>query len=597
MPDISSQLEGTVDVDSIPQSPTPGMPKRGRAAIIMTPLSAFRVGVVDGLPIIPYDGEFCYDDVGDGSIGYIKYFENTWRFVSQAQNDSKYLQYLRDTGLFENALAGVVSKELTYFMFNPDKRTVIFNNKLVFPDTYCYYAIRKGTRYITRKVLPDNLGEMHMVHMRRILANADRDCYVRKPNCGILAEDAVILDGETYIVEFFDNEKRLIGRDVYHAEFAMAFTGAFNSAGISALRVTTERPYMEYPLARQWTTAVLYRDESIDQLNWMVNLVFDDGSTRDVTNESGLDVHIPAEFTTSNLTGDSPYRVVFTYTSDELGEGESLTETLLVYVIEDVDVTNISTILPVYWYDGGVENKMTDIRDRYLAFGDNTFTFFDVSLRLKHNSFLAPLREQGDNNAQFEQGRLYQNVATEFAIGANGGNLFRPKEYALLFDHLKGTTGPCVFRRYKYGDYTVDPDNTASPPGGNDRYIKDLNRFRIVRNPNGRLELREQLTADSTSQIDYHQFTDVGGRGLLPTHFQIVQVASYLNASGPHYFTSLREVGQLTDFQRDANSLPGQGGVPYIVEFLIVSPKTVDDGDDENSSQKIINAIVAYYQA
>ena len=45
---------------------------RGRAPFLITPLSAFTIGYDGNPPIVPYDKEFCYDDLGDKSVGHIK---------------------------------------------------------------------------------------------------------------------------------------------------------------------------------------------------------------------------------------------------------------------------------------------------------------------------------------------------------------------------------------------------------------------------------------------------------------------------------------------------------------------------------------------
>ena len=596
-------MADTNPVDQVPQSPTPGMVKRGRAALLVTPLSAFTTGSVNGVPIVPYDGEQCYDDQGDMSIGFIKYTGNEWRFISTSQQVSLFIDSLTNTGLFENALQGVVSKELTYFMFNPISRSVIFNNKLVFPDTFAFYAIRKGASYITRRVLPNNLGETNLVAMRRVRANAETDVFVRKPETGMLDMNVIVVDGESYIVEFFDENQRLIARDTYFAEFAHAFTGSFNAAGIRELRIQTSRAYYDHPLAQHgMNCAFLYRNEDPAQLEILASLVFDDGLSRDVSGEMGGRLQVDwGGLNTQNLSGDAPFYVVFTYTSEELGMVDantpaSITSTLRIFVLEDNEITTLlPRIMPVYWPEPGFTAGDTNhLCVRYFMFGANTFTFFDGTLRKVEGPLGDTLFGKAQNGNLALQ-RLYTNVTTEFRAGANGaGQPFRPQEYAVFIDYKKSNAmSGIVFRIYPAGAWVVG--DGANP--GPDRFTKDMNNLRLVLGASGHMSMGHQVAADGrvdpvTPSSAITTFNSLSTPTIKPTHFRISPAPTYLNASGPLYFVSLTPISQITDFTRDAGSLPASPELPYIVEFI---NKTGIDGG-VGYEEKIINAAVAYIQ-
>ena len=98
-----------------------------------------------------------------------------------------------------------MSKELTYFLFNLETRSVIFNNKLVYDDNHRYYAIRKGHEFITGRDFGGTI--VNVCDMVRSETETGSGVYVRKPSVGMILPDITIVDGDSYIVEFFDANK------------------------------------------------------------------------------------------------------------------------------------------------------------------------------------------------------------------------------------------------------------------------------------------------------------------------------------------------------------------------------------------------------
>jgi len=343
---------------------------RGRAPFIICPLSAFSVGVDGEPPITPFDKEFCYDDLGDKSVGHIEYNADgvTWKFVSVSKDVNTYLESLKDTGIFDNAIAGVVSKELTYFLYNLDSRTIIFNDKLVYPNSYKYYSIRKGTSFITGR---DYNGEMiNICDMVLVETETGSGVIVSKPSIGSIAPDAEVVDGDVYIVEFFDATKRLISRDVFYAEYTQTFVGPLASDAAIGIKVVTTRPYPE----EGTNASFLFRGEAIEQLSYLVILMYNNGDEKDITHEVGnIEVHGLNTVDTSNLTGSTPFAVEFVYNPPV---GLSLSTTINVHVITDV-TDNVVEVLPVYYIPS---STISSVVRRYFAI-TNTLSLYEITAK------------------------------------------------------------------------------------------------------------------------------------------------------------------------------------------------------------------------
>lgn len=376
-------------------------PKRGRPVFLVTPLSLF----TDTDAIIPYDDEICYDDKGTGSIGRIKYKDTgVWEFVSESKAITDLLDQLKNTGVIDNASSGLISKELTYFLFdntNPASKTVHFNKNLVYPHTYKYYAIRDGIGYITGIVDGNGAVITNIVSMGGYLLNSggvpvpmgstpSSNQIVMKPNPGFILPNKTINDGDKYIVEFYDESKRLIDRDVFHAEYMLYYAGGDIGDGISELLVT---PSSTTPIG----DAKLFRGASINDITFMVMAKYSGGQVVDVTNtlESKLTIRVGSSnagidtINTSTITGDNPFSLTFTYNPDG---NNPIPKTIKLHVVDDLTMPEPISITPIYFTPN--TNSSTTISKKYWTTDGNGNSYEVTSAKISDNTPLTIVNNQ-----------------------------------------------------------------------------------------------------------------------------------------------------------------------------------------------------------
>jgi len=493
----------------------PGTTLRGRSPFIITPLSAFTVGFDGNPPIVPFNNEFCYDDLGDESVGHIKYYTEDgvekWKFASTCQDVNNYIESLKSTGVFDNAIAGVMSKELTYFLYNLDSRTIIFNDKLVYDDNFCYYAVRKGHLFVTGRDYNGTI--VNVCDMNRSETFSGSGVFVRKPSIGIILPEITITDGDSYIVEFFDANRRLIGRDVFYAEYSEVFTGDISDNAISSLKIITTRPYPEGGV----DSVFLFKGESTDQLGYSLIVEYNNGDTRDVTHEldkitvSGLNT-----IDTTILTTTVPHEVIFEY-NPGAQIGLSVTTSINVHVITDV-TAEVSELIPVYYYESTL---LSSILRRYFAITD-TGIFYEITSKLSDDQ---PVNHSNLPNTT-EQRRT---IETEFNLG-----LFdqTPVTFSYSIDAITEFTTTRI-RRFV--------DSTAS---------NDLIK-RII-------PIDESLSLWNTFNI-----TDVTTGGVIPTHFRVRTIDGFM-------VTNDIIIGSYSLFSKLANTaqIVANKTKPVLVEFF-----------------------------
>jgi len=364
--------------------------KRGRPVFIVTPLSLFTA--VDA--IIPYDNEIVYDDEGTGSIGRIVYKDTgVWEFVSESKAVTDLLGQLENTGVIDNASAGLISKELTYFLFDNVNKTVSFNKNLVYPHTYKYYAIRDGIGYVTG-VVDAGVVTTNIVSMGGYLLNSggtpipmgatpSSNQIVMKPNPGFILPNKTLNDGDRYIVEFYDESKRLIDRDVFHAEYMLYYAGGDIGDGIDELLVTPSSTTAN-------GDAKLFKGASINDITFMVMAKYNGGQVVDVTNTLGSKLTIKVNGTnagidtinTTSITGDNPFLLTFTYNP---AGTNFVSKTVKLHVIDDLTVPN-PVITPIYFTPN--TNSATTISKKYWATDDNGNSYEVTSCKVADASTL-----------------------------------------------------------------------------------------------------------------------------------------------------------------------------------------------------------------
>lgn len=487
---------------------------RGRAPFILTNLSAFTVGVNGNPPIRPYNREFAYDDLGDKSIGHIEFDANEeigWKFVSTCQDINEYLTSLKNTGLFDNAVAGVMSKELTYFLYNNETRSVIFNNKIVYDDNFRYYAIRKGTEFITGADYNGTI--VNICDMVRSETFSGSSVFVRKPSIGAILPNAAIIDGDSFIVEFFDANKKLIGRDVFYAEYMNTFTGSTSDTGISGLRIITTRPYPEGGA----NAASLFKGESVEQLAYSLILEYNNGDAKDVTHETNkITITGLNTINTSVLTGSTPHIVTFEYNPGE-EVGVSVSVDLSVHVVTDI-TAEVAELLPVYYYSSTI---LSSIIRRYFATMSNG-SFYEITSKIADDQ---PINHANLPNITNQR----KTIETKFNLG--------------LFDQT-----PQTFL------YSIDAATELS--------VTRVRNFANAESTNDRYK-RIGVSGENLSLWNNFIVSDVIRDGITPTQFRIKTIDNFI-------ITGNIAVSSYSSFSKNANTanVIANKNCPVIVEFF-----------------------------
>lgn len=489
---------------------------RGRAPFIITPLSAFTVGINGQPPIVPYNHEFVFDDLGDKSIGHIEYdSENgtTWKFVSTCQDVNSYMTSLRNTGLFDNAVAGVMSKELTYFLYNLDTRSIIFNNKLVYDDNFRYYAIRKGHEFITGVNYNGNI--VNVCDMVRSETQSGSGVYVRKPSIGTILPGVTIVDGDSYIVEFFDSNKRLISRDVFYAEYSNVFTGDVSDSAISSLKIITTRPYPDGGP----DSSFIFKGENVNHLAYSLIIEYNNGDSRDVTHETNrITVTGLNTIDTSSVT-TNPYTVSFEYDPGD-ANGITVSTELKVHVITDV-TAEVSELLPVYYYSTSLISSL--VRRYFAVMNDGSF--YEITSKLAD--------DQPTNHVNLPSATNQRsNIETEFNLG--------------LFDQI-----PRIFT------YSIDAITELT-----------ATRIKYFNSISSNDDMYKRITSSGENLSLWNTFTAAQyiRDGIVPTHFRLRTIEGVA-------ITGDVLVGNYTSFARNTNTaaMVADKTTPIIVEFINTS--------------------------
>ena len=339
------------------------MSLRGRPPFIVTPLSAFTTGVPGEAPLEPFDQEFVVMDSGEfeGHIGRIVEDVTApagWRFESKSMELAKTIRDLKVTGVIDNAAAGVLSKELTYFVFNisGNNNTVRLNPSLIFNSQVKFYAIRSGNDYITGistngKVLTNLVGmTTRTVNLIGGITNE-----VSIPDFGKILPGKTFVHGEPYTVEFYDAAQTLISRDSYFAENAKLMTSANTGAAVAITSIVAipNRIYDQADISKTY----IYLHENIQQvISFDVRINYNDGSTRSVvvnnigSNVDNINVAGAEGIENSVLTGSSTPKELTISATDPVS-GLKVYTNVKVYVVAD-SLLSVLKMLPIYFNDG-----------------------------------------------------------------------------------------------------------------------------------------------------------------------------------------------------------------------------------------------------
>jgi hypothetical protein len=542
---------------------------RGRALIKGTPLSAFVTGVDGNLPINPVDGELAYDDSReDFPLGIVVVpagDPSAWEFISSGKETAEHLESLDYSGVFENAQAASLGRDLTFFIFDTQNESIILNPALRYPEQYRYFAIRSGSDYITGHV--NSLGNViaNTADMEQLPAEYGAGT-VRKPQMAHILPGAEIVDGDVYIVEFFDATKHLIDRDSFYAETATIMQGdLMDDVALSSIHIVSTRP-----VSGEEDACFLYEGESVDQLDFRVLIQFIDGTRRDVTHElsatgrlqvTGLDAIDRNEITWETMNA-ATFNIKYFSITNAGGVGtSSIDKDIKLYIKQD-PAANIRKVMPIYWLP---------LPDASIVM-HTLFGIYDNGNLVNIDNRLAPA--VGLETAPGDLAATLDNTVTVTAnVRVGLGN-----ETVAFAHDVTFSDDPVDVGFLRYG--AVDMLNNESNIYRHLQYNKTLGDHPVEFIGDGYDTSAEIVTDNS--------FTDDDAIVHTPTHFRI------RNLEGNHYYVG--GVGlPITDFGNFNVIENGADGTltedkPVIIEFI----NRVDGGGGNYVVNEVTNARPAY---
>jgi len=268
---------------------------------------------------VPIEGTMAYDDsTKDIYSAHWNDVKNEWEWKSRTAEIQRFLDNLSSAGLFEASAAFVNNRKILRFYYDTDNGIVRLNSDLRFDASYRYYAIRSisktangGYEYITGETNHDGNIVSSLVNMDLVDSAVADGTQESKPGTGKLYGD--VIDGNAYIVEFYDINRTLIDVESYQAvKVRTADTDLCPDTAIKDLLVHCNQ--------ESNGAFYLHQGQSVDELAIQVLLDYGDDLLKDVsheeTNGGRLAIQGLDEIDTSTLTADSgvQQKIVVAYT-------------------------------------------------------------------------------------------------------------------------------------------------------------------------------------------------------------------------------------------------------------------------------------------
>jgi hypothetical protein len=275
-----------------------------------------------------------------------------------------YITDLKNSGIFTSAAAFVNNRKINRLYFDLSNGVVRIDPERRFDPLYRYYAIREIENgpngeylYVTGVEGEGSEGNdthSNLVDMRIENSESGDGTKVSIPQVGSIVRE--IVNGHTYIVEFYDTTRTLVNILSFQAiAVRVADLDLSPDTAVVDMYVTTNRPMEDDNNA-----CFLYRGESANRLEIRVYLKYADGRTRDVTYENvtngRLIIQGINELSTDSITteGGETQKFFVTYTlirdnsslptspSETPGgavinpQSLTITKEMEVYVVEDI---------------------------------------------------------------------------------------------------------------------------------------------------------------------------------------------------------------------------------------------------------------------
>lgn len=399
----------------------------------------------------PVVNEICVDNKGIYSV-WGKNERGEMVRLSPLEDFLKQWDELKKLGIINNAEAFRLNGKIYNFIFDNKKMVLRLNTELDIYEEYKYYRVRKteknpetgdyiyitGTRNSETGEVLTNFGNIVSINGRMI------------PSSVAMINSCE--DGKSYVVEFFDENRTIIGSQVYYARSGITLDFSLSpDMAISEMIVNTDRPHDEA------NACFLYQNEDPSSLIIRVGLKYADGNLRDITEEGyttgrlkfeGRD-EIDTSKLTSNLDEAQIIKIIYFIDKDNSKNPSvmdqdteaalldpdtiSLTKLLKVYIVEDIydpiidvtlhgyketksgsasdTVTNIYKIKVFAKYESGVMRDITPVMDKTRFLSQVNFEYNSKTKCLETTSILANFVI----TCQIPQGRSVAMFSKEFS--------------------------------------------------------------------------------------------------------------------------------------------------------------------------------------
>lgn len=394
---------------------------------------------------------------GTDDIGVWKVDENgVAKKINRTKELRIYIESLERSGAFANAEAFINDRKLYRFYFDNTNGTVRLDTERVYPETYKYYAIRKPTisdegthQYMTgvygldtdNKYSSNNdpVGDgkvlrSTLVNMNRVESESGDGRYVSKPGVGNTIGEFV--DGDSYVVEFYDANLKMISYNLYQAiECRASSSDLCPDTGVKDIVVECSQMIDG--------EIYLYRGQDVSSLDFSISLIYADGRKRNITHETGasgrLAINGLDEIDNSVVTeiGDTPqtievsyvlhrtresFKQMNIYTTENGAVVDPNTSTMLKsinVIIKDDPYDTIEEIIPAgYGYKDNEGN--TSVNMKYFARYTNK-GIFDISSITRYTEGRALVISGADAFGK------KQNISIEVPYG--NANEFRTEHF------------------------------------------------------------------------------------------------------------------------------------------------------------------------
>jgi hypothetical protein len=371
--------------------------KRGRLALTVHGLDYF----FGPEGVQPLNEELSYDEKTKDVVLILEDDYNNMVVHNTTKDLRDYINDLKNSGIFTSAAAFVNNRKIYRFYFDLSNGTARLDPELTFDPLYRYYAIREVSTgpngeyiYVTgvqglgpdESTIVSHLADMNL----EISESGDGKQVSVAQVAGVVRE---IVDGNTYVVEFYDATRLLVNQLSFQAVAPrIADLDLSPDTAVVDMYITTNRA-----MEGDSGACFLYRGETANKLEIRVYLKYADGRTRDVTYENvtngRLIIQGLNELATDTITqeGDTlqKFSVVYTLVRSNASLPQSpqetqggavinpqsltITKDMTVYVLEDI-FTNLEKVycLPyVQQATGGDYNQGDKIRVRFFGLYEN----------------------------------------------------------------------------------------------------------------------------------------------------------------------------------------------------------------------------------